>query len=114
MEAQQYVQTPYAALTLLSSSTLRQAKDFLDDYQRATQVSSEFDMRISDAGNDISPEYADILALSARQLMASLDITLSRTSGGVWNLTDTKIFMKNLGAGGSDAGSSGYVISLTP
>ena len=50
---------------------------------------------------------SDLLALSARQVMGSLDITLSKTPGGEWNFSDTKVFLKNMGSAGSDTSSSG-------
>ena len=84
-----------------------QTKAFLDDFERATAASSAFDEQLSEAGDSVSSEYADILALSVRQVMATLDITLSKTGGGVWNFSDTKVFMKNMGSAGSDAGSTG-------
>ena len=59
------------------------------------------------AGNTVSLEYADLLALSARQVMGTLDITLSKTGGGEWNFSDTKVFMKNMGSAGSDADTTG-------
>ena len=39
--------------------------------------------------------------------MGSLDITLLRTGGGEWDFSDIKVFMKNMGSAGSDAGSIG-------
>ena len=84
-----------------------QAKIFLDDFQRATDASSAFDARLSAAGNAVSPEYADLLALSARQVMGSLDIALPKNAGGEWEFSSTKVFMKNMGSAGSDAGSIG-------
>ena len=84
-----------------------QAKIFLDDFRRATDASSAFDARLSAAGNNVSSEYADLLALSARQVMSSLDITLAKNVGGEWELSDTKVFMKNMGSAGSDVSSTG-------
>ncbi|KAL5494579.1 hypothetical protein ACEPAI_40 [Sanghuangporus weigelae] len=86
-------------------------KAFLDDFDRAIAASSAFDVQISAAGNAVSQEYADLLALSTRQVMGTLDITLSRTGGGEWNFTDTKAFMKNIGSAGSDASSTGLTIT---
>lgn len=55
-------------------------------------------------GLAISPEYPDILALSLRQAMASMEITISVGSDGQWNTSDVMSFMKNMGALGSSAG----------
>lgn len=43
-----------------------------------------------------------MLALSTRQVMGSIDITIAEMGGGDWNLTDVKVFMKNMGGLGSD------------
>lgn len=94
-------------LFVLITSRLLQAKAFLDDYKRTADASGTFDAKLSAVGSDISSEYADLLALSARQVMGSLDITLSKTAGGVWNFSDTKVFMKNMGSAGSDYNSTG-------
>ena len=106
---QQFVSNPDSLFDLVSlriRATL-QAKACLDDFPRAAAVSSALDAQLRDAGNSISAEYADLLALSARQVMGSLDITLSKTSGGEWNFADTKVFMRNMGSPGSDVSNNG-------
>ena len=81
----------------------------MDDFPRAQQTAAEFDRKLLEAGLAISGDYAGLLALSARQVLASLDITISRGSDGVWNLTDVLVFMKNMGSAGTD---SPYVLRL--
>ncbi|EJD03589.1 DUF1793-domain-containing protein [Fomitiporia mediterranea MF3/22] len=76
---------------------------FLNDFPRAQSVAAQFDARISSAGRTISQSYADLLALSARQVMGSLDITISKAADGSWKMWDLMVFMKNMGGFGSDA-----------
>ena len=80
---------------------------FMDDFPRAQQAAADYDARLLAAGSTISSNYVDLLALSARQVLGSIDITLALGSDGNWNLSDTLVFMKNMGAAGSD---SPYVI----
>ena len=74
----------------------------MDDFERAQQAAANYDSVLLSAGSQISRNYADVISLAARQVLASIDITISRGSGGAWNLTDVMVFMKNLGAAGSD------------
>ena len=51
----------------------------------------------------ISNNYADLVALGARQAMAGVDITVSKGTDNAWNISDVKVFMK-------DTGVSQYVL----
>ncbi|KAL5533554.1 hypothetical protein ACEPAG_14 [Sanghuangporus baumii] len=82
------------------------AKAFLDDFPRAQSTAAAFDSQLVTAGLQYSRQYGDLLALSARQLMGSMDITVSRAANGVWNTSDVKVFMKNMGGIGSDGSGS--------
>ncbi|KAJ8496439.1 hypothetical protein ONZ45_g12430 [Pleurotus djamor] len=77
------------------------AKFVLDDFPRALTSADALDNKIKLAGSAISPEYAGLLALSARQAMSAMEITLPEpaTPGGSWNKADVKAYMKNIGAG---------------
>lgn len=75
----------------------------MDDFQRAQQAASTFDSELLNAGTAISSKYADLLALSARQVLGTIDITIARGGDGNWNFTDVLVFMKNMGAAGSDS-----------
>ncbi|KAL5519642.1 hypothetical protein ACEPAH_1325 [Sanghuangporus vaninii] len=86
------------------------AKAFLDDFSRAQLTAAAFDAQIVAAGQQYSEKYGDLLALSARQLMGSMDITVSRAGSGGWNTSDVKVFMKNMGGIGSDG--SGSTLSI--
>ena len=50
---------------------------------------------MSDA-RQISDNYADLVALAARQALA-VDITVSKDSAGQWNTSDIMTFMKDVG-----------------
>ena len=56
-----------------------------------------------DAATGISPEYADLVSLSLRQVLGSIDITVSSNSQSDPDPTDVMVFMKDIGA-------SGYVL----
>lgn len=75
----------------------------MSDFQRAQQAAEVFDAELLNAGTTILSGYADLLALTARQVLSSIDITLAKGSDGNWNFTDIHIFMKNFGAAGSDS-----------
>ena len=74
----------------------------MGDFERAQKVAEAFDAELLNAGSSISSGYADLLALTTRQVLSSIDITIARGSDGNWNFTDTLVFMKNFGAAGSD------------
>jgi len=76
----------------------------LDDFDTILANSIAIDNAVRSDGMAVSPEYADILALSLRQVMASMEITVSVGSDGQWNTSDVMSFMKNMGALGSSAG----------
>ena len=80
----------------------------MDDFARSQQAAESYDAKLLAAGSAISSIYADLLALSARQVLGSIDITLALGNEGNWNFSDTLVFMKNMGAAGSD---SLYVIA---
>jgi hypothetical protein len=74
----------------------------LDNFDSALQTAEKFDASIVTAGSQYSSQYTDLLVLSARQVFGSLDITLSTNTNGRFNMTDVRIFMKNMGGAGSD------------
>lgn len=75
----------------------------MNDFERAQQAAESFDNKLLSASSDLSSDYADLLALTTLQVLASLDITLALGSDGKWNFSDTMVFMKNMGAAGSDS-----------
>ena len=76
---------------------------FMDDFSRAQQAAVTYDAEMLATGSTTPSNYADLLALSARQTMASIDITLAPGRDGQWNFIDVLVFMKNMGAAGSDS-----------
>lgn len=74
----------------------------MDDFPRAQQAAADYDNTLLNAGLKFSNNYADLLALAARQVFGTIDITIARGSDGNWNFTDVLVFMKNMGAAGSD------------
>lgn len=75
----------------------------MSDFDRAREAAEIFDNELQNTGSAISSDYADLLALTARQVLGSIDITLAIGSDGNWNFSDALVFMKNLGAFGSDS-----------
>ena len=75
----------------------------MGDFDRAQQAAESFDSKLLSAGSAISSDYADLLALTTRQVLGSLDITLALGSDGNWNFSDAMVFMKNMGAAGTDS-----------
>lgn len=50
----------------------------MGDFQRAQKAAEAFDAELLDAGSTITSEYADLLALTTRQVLSSIDITGER------------------------------------
>ena len=70
---------------------------FTGDYSGALSRAVALDQKILNAAAKISSQYSDIVALSTRQTMSALDITVGTDSKGKVQPNDIKIFMKNLG-----------------
>ena len=70
------------------------------DYAAALQRAMVLDQKIMGDASNVSSNYADLVILSARQTMASLDITVGRDSEGNPDASDIKVFMKDIGASG--------------
>ena len=76
---------------------------FMDDFNRAQEAAVDYDADLLAIGSAILSIYAGLLALSTRQVLGSIDITLSIGSDGNRNFSATPVFMKNMGAAGSDS-----------
>ncbi|KAJ3791208.1 DUF1793-domain-containing protein [Lentinula aff. detonsa] len=72
---------------------------FLADYPNAVDRANELDQEIMDAAQNVSSEYADLVAFGARQAMASSDITVAKNSDGTYNTSDVKAFQRDTGIG---------------
>ncbi|KAF8300411.1 DUF1793-domain-containing protein [Clavulina sp. PMI_390] len=84
--------TPLSALTFFLSTT---------EYNAAVSAAATFDAKVQSDGSAISSAYADILALSARQVMGGIEITISKSSSGSYNTGDIMAFMKEISSDGN-------------
>ncbi|KAJ7495352.1 DUF1793-domain-containing protein [Mycena latifolia] len=79
-------------------STVGDAIDaFVSDFPAAQARSLALDQKILEDALGVSQEYADLVSLATRQAMAGVEITLSQTAGGEWNMSDAEAFMKDVG-----------------
>ncbi|KAI0705087.1 hypothetical protein C8T65DRAFT_240266 [Cerioporus squamosus] len=90
------VRRPYWTTRYPDVSALIDA--FLADYPAAHGRAVDLDKRILGDAAKISPQYADLVSLVARQVMGSLDFTVLGGSGTGGNATDVKAFMKDIGS----------------
>lgn len=70
----------------------------LADFDTKLQNAINLDAQVQADGLLVSQDYADLLALSLRQVMASIDIVVPLGSDGHFNISATMAFMKNMGA----------------
>lgn len=66
----------------------------MGDYMNALISANVFDEKIQNDASKFSPAYADIVALSIRQSLASMEITVSQNADGSFNSSDVLVFMK--------------------
>lgn len=71
--------------------------DLMGDASSALQRAITLDNTIVSAASSISSNYADLVSLAARQVMAGMEITVGTGSDGQLNASDIFIFMKDLG-----------------
>ncbi|PIL35870.1 hypothetical protein GSI_01530 [Ganoderma sinense ZZ0214-1] len=89
---------PYYATAYPDSNNIRSVIDaFTGDYSGAHDRAVALDQKIMGAANEISSQYADVVALATRQAMGALDLTVGADSSGNVFPGDVKVFMKNLG-----------------
>ena len=70
---------------------------FLDDYENANERASALDSAVLQNATAISAQYGDLVSLAARQAFGSTEISISNGTDGNWNMSDVKIFMKDVG-----------------
>ncbi|KAJ3759151.1 hypothetical protein EV360DRAFT_82372 [Lentinula raphanica] len=75
-------------------------KAFLEDYLSALSRADSLDDTIRSAAEDISSEYADIVALSMRQTLGATELTISGSPGS-WNTDDVLMFIKEISSDGN-------------
>ena len=74
---------------------------FIDNYANALARANAFDAKVKTDASKISSDYADIVALSVRQAFGSIEITVSKDSGGNFNTSDIMTFMKEVSSDGN-------------
>lgn len=70
---------------------------FVGDYANAKQRADTLDAKIIKDASAISPEYADLVSLAARQVFGATEITIGNGTDGQYNASDVKIFMRDMG-----------------
>ena len=71
-----------------------QTEDFINDYDGALTRANTFDSKLENDATAISVDYAGIVALSVRQALGAIELTISKNTDGNWNTEDVIIFMK--------------------
>jgi predicted RNA-binding protein with RPS1 domain len=73
---------------------LSKITSFLQDYNDALTRANSIDSKVDEDASAISADYSGIVTLSIRQLLATVEITISKNSDGSFNTSDILIFMK--------------------
>jgi hypothetical protein len=76
------------------AEVIAKISSFLDDFNNALARANIFDMRVNTDASRISPDYASIVALSIRQALGAMEVTISKNADNSWNITDIMVFMK--------------------
>ena len=71
---------------------------FLSDYPTAKARADDLDHLILNAAGSVSGSLQDLVSFAARQTMSSTEITIATGTDGSWNMSDIKMFMKDIGA----------------
>ncbi|PCH40679.1 hypothetical protein WOLCODRAFT_70247 [Wolfiporia cocos MD-104 SS10] len=80
-----------------SSDMLGIVESFVTDYTDALARAEVFDDGLMSNASSISAQYANIVALAARQIFGTLDIAVPSDPSNGWNTDDVRIFMKDMG-----------------
>ncbi|KIY67053.1 hypothetical protein CYLTODRAFT_15822 [Cylindrobasidium torrendii FP15055 ss-10] len=68
---------------------------FLANFENAQTAAVSFDTSFTDAAKKISDDYAQLVSISGRQALATIEWTVSQSSDG--NISDSMAFMKDVG-----------------
>ena len=71
---------------------------FVSDYANAKNRADTLDAKIMKDASAISPEYVSLASLAARQVFGATELTIGNGTDGQFNMTDVKMFMKNVGS----------------
>jgi hypothetical protein len=74
---------------------------FLPDYSNALTRAKAFDAQVHSDASKISSDYASIVDLSIRQVLAATELTVSKDGSGNANATDVLLFMKEISSDGN-------------
>ncbi|TBU49426.1 hypothetical protein BD309DRAFT_76359 [Dichomitus squalens] len=74
---------------------------FINDYANALARANAFDAKVKSDASKISSDYADIVALSVRQALGAIEITVSKDSTGKFNTSDITTFLKEISSDGN-------------
>ncbi|KAJ3475247.1 hypothetical protein NLI96_g11958 [Meripilus lineatus] len=72
----------------------------LGDFDSAAKSAIELDEKLLNQSSAISAQYMDLVSLAARQTMGGTELTIALGSDGLWNISDVKAFMKDVGSSG--------------
>lgn len=70
---------------------------FLSDYTDAQTRADDIDKLIFSSIGDRSDNYRNLVSIAARQTMATTELTVGTGTDGQWNMSDIKMFMKDIG-----------------
>ncbi|QRV90571.1 hypothetical protein RhiJN_18589 [Ceratobasidium sp. AG-Ba] len=73
----------------------------ITEYQHAVAAAWAIDSKIYNDATPISADYTAITQLSLRQAFAGVELTISKTTGGGYNTSDVKVFMKEISSDGN-------------
>ncbi|KAI0633522.1 hypothetical protein C8Q77DRAFT_1217900 [Trametes polyzona] len=83
-------------VTKYGSDIGRAIDDLITGYSNALYRASTLDSSLLGNASLISPQYADLVAISARQTLASLDIAVPVDTEGNANTSEVRIFMNDI------------------
>jgi predicted lysophospholipase L1 biosynthesis ABC-type transport system permease subunit len=69
---------------------------FITDFPSARLRALALDQQILQDARAVSQDYADLVSLAARQIMAGIEITVAAEKGG-YDRSDVLAFMKDVG-----------------
>lgn len=87
----------YRVLRKTLLTVVEQIAAFLADYESASARATDLDNTILSDAAAISPQYADLVSLAIRQAFGGIDISVASDTNGNWNMSDVKVFMKDIG-----------------
>lgn len=73
---------------------------FLSDYSDVKVRADDVDNCIFAAIGNRSTSYRNLVSLNARQVMAATELTIDIGEDGQWNMSNIKMFMKDIGDSG--------------